>query len=66
MIDDQLMAVIKQFASVSLPSGPVEYVILLHTHPRQLAPRLAELVALAREGLLLGQQLLARHDPFCG
>ena len=53
----------KRSASVSLPFGPVEDVLLVDGLPREVAALSAQLVAQTRELLLLGQQRLTCVRP---
>src|SRR5215471_2014470 len=64
VIDDQLTAAVEQLRQGLVSVRPLEYIILAHALPGQLAALLAQPIAHARELLLLDQELLARSDPF--
>src|SRR5262249_29784859 len=64
VLDDQLVAPREQVRQGLLSVRPLERVGLVDALPRQVAPLLAQRIARPREVLLLGEQLLARLDPF--
>src|SRR5271168_4230051 len=64
VIDDQLALSAEQVAERRRTFGAFEAVGLLDRDPRQGAPPCAERIALLREFLLFGEQLLARLEPF--
>src|SRR5918992_629361 len=63
VVDEQLGAAVEQLVQRLLPLVGVEAVLLLHLHPRQLAPHARQLVAATGVLLLELQQLLARRLP---
>src|SRR6185295_5699685 len=56
MLDDELAAAVEEIGKRNLSFRRIEDVILLDLDPRQGEPRLVELIAPAREFLLLGKQ----------
>jgi hypothetical protein len=64
VVDHQLSAAIKQVGHRALAAGPFELVLLVDQLPWQVAPRLAQAVALLREGLLSREVLLTGRHPF--
>src|SRR5271170_5214721 len=63
VVHDQLAAAAEQLGQCLRSAGRIEDVVLLHADPGQLAALRAQRVPLARESLLLGQQILARGQP---
>src|SRR3989440_1327266 len=64
VVDHQLSAPVEKLIERPFALQPLEHILLLDQLPRQVAPRLAQLVAERRELLLLDEVLLARLDPF--
>ena len=62
-IDDQLTAALEQIEQAHLALGPVELVLLLHSHPRHPPAFGGQRVTGAGQGLLLHEELLARSLP---
>ena len=63
VIYEELVSVGEQVGQRFLASGPHENIRLVNFHPRQPASLLAQGVTLLGEGLLLGEQDLARGKP---
>ena len=63
VVDEQLGAPVEQLAERLLTVVSVEAVVLLHSHPRQLASLPRELVAESRVFLLAGKELLTCSEP---
>src|SRR5690348_3814767 len=63
VVDDQLSSPVEKLIERPSALGPLEHVLLVDQLPRQIPPRLAQLVAELRELLLLGEVPLARLDP---
>src|SRR6059036_262757 len=63
MIDNQLAASGEKVGQRLLAIWPVEYVVLFHLDPGQVAPLGAQLIAQPGEFLFLDQELLARGEP---
>ena len=63
VVDDELTPALEQVEQPGLTFGAVEDVLLVDLDHRQLAALSVHRVALAGELLLMGQQLLAGHEP---
>src|SRR5215472_4122786 len=63
MIDDELTAAVEELRECPASFRALKHVLVLDRFPRKLAPRLAELIALSRELLLLDQMPFASLDP---
>src|SRR4051812_25774148 len=63
VVDEQLRPPVEQLVERPFACVSVEAVLLLHPHPRKLAPLPGELVAEPRVLLLADQELLARGAP---
>ena len=63
MIDDQLLPSGKQLAQGLFAVRPFENVLLVDTHPGELAPLTAQPIAQSREFFFPGKQRLAFFDP---
>ena len=64
MLNDELPSSRKKIGKRQLALRPLEGVRLVDPLPGQCAPLLCEFLALTSESLLLGQQRLARGQPF--
>jgi hypothetical protein len=64
VVDEQLGASVQQLAERLLAVVRVEAILLLHPHPRQLAPLPREFVVESGVLLLAGKELLTRGEPF--
>src|SRR5438046_2643381 len=64
VVDHQLSAPVEKLIERFFALGPLEHIVVVNPLPRQVAPRLAQLVAERRELLLLDEVPLARLDPF--
>jgi hypothetical protein len=64
VVDEQLGTPAEKLAKRLLTVDRVEAVLLLHSHPRQLASLPREFVAESRVFLLAGKELLTCSEPF--
>src|SRR5580658_9791570 len=62
-IEDQLRAALEQIEQAYLALGPVELVLVVHSHPRHPPAFGSQRVTGTGQGLLLREELLARSLP---
>jgi hypothetical protein len=63
VVDEQLGALVEKLDERLLTLIRVEAILLLHSHPRQLASKLGEVVAEPGVLFFAGEQLLACGEP---
>src|SRR5215475_13583027 len=62
-IDDQLPTALEKVEQGYLTMGAVEFVLLLHRHPRHSSPVGGQRITRTRESLLFHEELLPRRVP---
>jgi len=63
MVDDELVAAVEQVGERLLAARRVEYIILLHLHPRQITTLATQIIARPGEGFFGGEMRLALLEP---